>query len=485
MQPQPPSHHHYASDSVSLHSSGSASQRQRQQRRPQLGHHDTHHNQDDRSVDRSLADKSVRSAPSSYNHRPRGRREDSSHASRSSNHRATTARSSAEIGFHKRGSSTSDSSCDTTVDLSYSSEFSSSGTPRGSSSSGGGSRRSNSGSGGSVFSQGSQRSAHSARSSGSFNSARSSGSHSARQDRRPRPSQSRDNQGPSSSYSYGRGDNQGQYHNNANTIHQNPEQFVCGMELFVGENNASRCFYTGQIHVESQLPHGLGTLRSEVGGTMLEGEWQFGRLVQESGAAAPPAPQVVAPPPQEYQIVSPLECQEEEEDEYTDFCLPCTSEGRHQKNQDPPDHEEDEETFCENFQQVCRVVESEESSIGNSIAVTIDHADDTASESSSASSAGGWSRSSSYSARESKSKSSCLIPPPPTNPSSNNNGNSSVNSRVTFNKLQEFERYTETCDEEEDYYHDDHSRSSYSPPCVGVVGGDCERPKRVRFREDP
>lgn len=478
MQPQQPSHHQYASDSVSLHSSGSASQRQRQQRRPQLGHHDTHHNQDDRSIDRSLADKSVRSAPSSYNHRPRGRREDSSQASRSSNHHATTTRSLAEIGFHKRGSSASDSSCDTTVDLSYSSEFSSSGTPRGGSSSGG-SRRSNSGSGGSVFSQGSQRSAHSARSSGSRNSARSSGSHSARQDRRPRPSQSRDNQGSSS---YDRGDNQGQYHNNANnTIHQNPEQFVCGMELFVGENNASRCFYTGQIHVESQLPHGLGTLRSEVGGTMLEGEWQFGRLVQESGAAAPPVPQVAASP-QEYQTVSPLECQEEEE--YTDFCLPCTSEGRNQKNQDPPDCEE-EESLCENFQQVCQVVESEESSISNSIAVTIDHADDTASESSSASSAGGWSRSSSYSARESKSKSSSLIPPHPSNSSSNNNGNSSVNSRVTFNKLQEYERYIETCDEEEDYYHDDRSRSSYSPPCVGVVGGDCERQKRVRFREDP
>mmetsp|Transcript_17776 Transcript_17776/g.28888 ORF Transcript_17776/g.28888 Transcript_17776/m.28888 type:complete len:903 (+) Transcript_17776:157-2865(+) len=70
--------------------------------------------------------------------------------------------------------------------------------------------------------------------------------------------------------------------NVVNTMHPNQEKFVCGMGLFV-EDNSSRCFYTGQIDVESQLPHGLGTLRRDGDGTMLEGEWIGGRLVQESG----------------------------------------------------------------------------------------------------------------------------------------------------------------------------------------------------------
>jgi len=68
-------------------------------------------------------------------------------------------------------------------------------------------------------------------------------------------------------------------------IYRKEEQFVCGMEFFDDANNGDplgKTLYTGQIDLESQLPHGLGTMRKDdAAGTMLEGEWEYGTLVKE------------------------------------------------------------------------------------------------------------------------------------------------------------------------------------------------------------
>lgn len=337
------------------------------------------------SDDRSVDAKSVRSAPSTF-------------------HR----RDSSEYGY-----SNDSSSCDTTdMSQSSSSEYSS---PRD-----GSFRRSNSNGGGSVYSQ------------NSHGSSRSQGQHSVRSTTSSHSSRS----------SSRRTDNPSSRNRNANSGIPNQEQFVCGMEY-------QGMFYTGQIHVDSRLPHGLGTLRrSDGNGNIWEGQWQFGRLVQESN---PQAADVDESTTQEYQ-----ETQEEEYacKDFNDYCVPCSSNSP--------------KSLCDNFQQ-CHIDESN---------------DDTGSTSSSS-----WSRSSScasnissYSARESKS--SLPPPPPPTN------------SRATYNKLQEYEQYVQQCDEEEDWYQDDdvnqsstrnngrgNSNPYYSPQCVG--GMNYERPKKVRFREDP
>lgn len=321
---------------------------------------------DDRSVDRS-----TRSAPSAYHRR------DSQDSGRSS-------RSSGSSPSVTKRNISGDSSCDSTVDMSYSSH-----------------------------------------SSGSHHS---SGSRDCRRElRAPRVGHHDDS-------------------HDVNTIRQNEEQFVCGMEF---ERPGS--YYTGQVHFESRLPHGLGTLR-RADGTVREGEWQYGRLVQESGTATPYL----------------QACQEQEEyacKNYDDYCMPCTG-GR------PVTHGQAncyEDSLAANFQRQCHFETKEESSVSNSVAETV-HDDETGSQSS-------WSRgsshsqSSSYSARESKAS----LP--------------LSTSRATYNKLQEFEQYVIQCDEEEDWYQDDESsrasRTSYSH-CSGIVGGDYDnRPRKVRFREDP
>mmetsp|Transcript_5768 Transcript_5768/g.12651 ORF Transcript_5768/g.12651 Transcript_5768/m.12651 type:complete len:1022 (+) Transcript_5768:111-3176(+) len=58
---------------------------------------------------------------------------------------------------------------------------------------------------------------------------------------------------------------------------------VVGMKLYI-DNSQTKCFYTGQIDVESRLPHGLGTLRGD-NGTMLEGHWDGGRLMKREGGS--------------------------------------------------------------------------------------------------------------------------------------------------------------------------------------------------------
>lgn len=364
-----------------------------------------------RGHDDSYYADNTRSA-NAHHHRSRPH---SGHHRHNSDDRSVDARSvrSAPSTFHRRdsseyGYSNYSSSCDTTdMSQSSSSEYSS---PRD-----GSFRRSNSSSnsngGGSVYRHGSSRTQgqHSARSTTSSHSSRSSSR---------------------------RTDNPSSRNRNANS------SIVCGMEY-------QGMFYTGQIHVDSRLPHGLGTLRrSDGNGNIWEGQWEFGRLVQESN---PRAADVDESNTQEYQ-----EMQEEEYacKDFNDYCAPCASNSP--------------ESLCDNFQQ-CHIDESSA---------------DTGSTSSSS-----WSQSSScasnissYSAQESKS-----FLPPPSPP---------TNSRATHNKLQEYEQYVQQCDEEEDWYQDDDVNQSstrnngrgnchpyYSPQCVG--GTNYERPKKVRFREDP
>lgn len=57
------------------------------------------------------------------------------------------------------------------------------------------------------------------------------------------------------------------------------EQLVCGWELFIiDSDNKRRCYYTSQIDVESQLPHGMGTLHSGSRGCGRMGRWSEMRM---------------------------------------------------------------------------------------------------------------------------------------------------------------------------------------------------------------
>jgi len=393
-RPEPPSSRSYSDGSSSF------DHQQRQRRAPRIGHHD----QDDRSVDRS-----VLSAPSTYG---RGR----------SDHQA------ARPPVTKRGSinsaMASDSSCDTTVDLSYASEQSSH--------SGGMLRRMDSS--GEV-------SVHSQRSSGSRRSARSGGS---RQDRGPR--------GQPMPYHYDAPftPNTPTDHGYENTIEQNQEQFVCGMEFYIDDR---RCFYTGQIHAETRLPHGLGTLRSESDRSMLEGEWSMGRLMQEShGAGRQEYAQEYVSHGDQHVVVSPLEYPEEHQDgewreeeydcrNYADYCLPCTNDNTHQADRY-------EESLCEDLGACEVATDEDESSISNSVAQTINDCD------TQSNSSGSSSGRRSYTARESKVR----------------------DCSATYDRLKEYERYIDRCDEEGDHYLNEPSQST---------NPHYERPKRVRFQEDP
>lgn len=413
---EPPSHH---SDSVSLHSTGSNNHHHDNRRNSTSSSHRRPHpsrHADDRSVAHS-----VRSAPSTYNRR------DSQETKHSS----------------------SDSSCDTTVDMSHSSEYSSSGHNASSPRSGsGGLRRSNSR--GSVQSYGSQRSGY------SHGSARSSGSRTPRS-----PRVGHQEQAPATAQA------RGGYNPNVNTIDQNQEAFVCGMEF-------DGMFYTGQIHVESQLPHGLGTLRSDVDGSVAEGQWRFGRLVQEGCNAAPS--QGYQEEEEEYDSQEYGEQQQQQE--Y--HCLPCAeSQPNHQQLMPPPPPPRNiEENLCNDFSRYNPIqgTQSQEdgvSSASNSIAETI-HDEDTLSESSSE-----WSRNAGYSARESK-----------FNGAPRSHRSDIVAARVSYNKLQEFERYVERCDDDEDYYTstrdvDGSGRSGSGFNASHASMGSYERQKKVRFMEDP
>lgn len=254
---------------------------------------------------------------------------------------------------------------------------------------------------------------------------------------------------------------------------QEAESFVCGMEY-------DGMYYTGQIHVESQLPHGLGTLRSDVDGTIYEGMWNWGRLVKNAAAqqAANAGPQTT----QEYH---------QEED------------NQHQARQHhaatavvPVNHPVHQETttLSEDFHRQASIhpivpprhlhnqVSGLPSCCSNSIAETIhdDDDDDTETdcdtESDLSASEGDWSRNSSlssYSARESKGST--------TDPSSGLGLGEAPARRVAFDKLREFERYIVKCDEDLDYYYQENKNES-SPP---VPMSSCERQRKVRFREDP
>lgn len=349
--------------------------------------------------------KSVRSAPSAYPRHPRPPL-------------VASKRSTGELSV---------SSSDSTADMSYSSssEYSLGG--------GGGyyhhRRRSDGSDEGSHRSGGSRRShgssSHrSARSQqGSLHSAHGSAA------RRPLP------QGPYIGHVANNNDE-------TNDADADQEEFVCGMKL-----SSRGCYYTGQIHARTRLPHGLGSLRDDADGSVVEGEWHYGRLVRESHShhAAPPPP--------------PAYRQEYENNSNDDR-------GRY----------EDDDGLCDRFSQHAAIHDVQEgyetedgsaSSVSNSVAETLD---DNASQSSAEwSRASGKSQGSAYSARESKGS----LPPP-----------SNCSNDVTSDKLQEYERYVERCDEDGDYYYrdGDHggmAHAGHPPP------RDCDRQRKVRFREDP
>jgi len=474
------------SDSVSLHSNSSSPQQPRRERRaPQVGHH---YQQDDRSVDnRSVY--SARSAPSTFINHNRNNPQQQQRSPPPQQQRRVSIASKQTSNL-----SVSDSSCESTVDMSYESGLNLN-SNNNNYNSRPGLRRVDSTGSASVFSQssrGSMLSSGSRNSSATATTNRSPGisagrRHNNHQQQPQQQQQQLPHRGHHSPIDAPPVDDNNGYNNSS--VRHDQEQFVCGWELFV---NDTRCFYTGQIHMETQLPHGLGTLRCESGHGMSEGQWHFGRLVQESngGGAAPPPP---PPPPQVNNLgvssnyprdVNSQDCQEdgsmliplgysveeeeyydeednqdeslhhhqeeyqEEEEELANYCLPCTSAN------------EEESLLCNDLREQCQVEES-------SIAETVGEEYDVGSETDS--------QEISYTARESKS------PLPPSSESSSPSGRHS--SSNTRQKLQEYKRYIVNCDEEENYYHDEQGRAVHSKQCVE---NDYERPtRRVRFQEDP
>ena len=96
---------------------------------------------------------------------------------------------------------------------------------------------------------------------------------------------------------------------------------------------------------------------------------------------------------------------------------------------------------------------------------------------------GGFTRSppgAAYSARESKS-SPLPTSPPPLSSHSSSGGSIAINgTRATFDRLQEYERYVDRCDEEGDWYH-----PNINTPTSPTADGDYDRMRRVRFLCDP
>ena len=214
---------------------------------------------------------------------------------------------------------------------------------------------------------------------------------------------------------------------------QEAEAFVCGMEYEKGK-------YTGQIDVRSRLPHGLGTLRATVAGgggnggvVLLEGEWHYGELV------APPAQ------PQGKNSESSWHDLNDVDERYR---LPET---------------DDDDSSISSYS-------AERTSSPRNVATSRAHS-------------GGFTRSppgAAYSARESKS-SPLPTSPPPLSSHSSSGGSIAINgTRATFDRLQEYERYVDRCDEEGDWYH-----PNINTPASPTADGDYDRMRRVRFLCDP
>ena len=221
---------------------------------------------------------------------------------------------------------------------------------------------------------------------------------------------------------------------------QEAEAFVCGMEYEKGK-------YTGQIDVRSRLPHGLGTLRATVAGgggnggvVLLEGEWHYGELV------APPAQ------PQGKNSESSWHDLNDVDERY---CLPETD--------DEHGEDDDDDSSISSYS-------AERTFSPRNVATSRAHS-------------GSFTRSppgAAYSAREGKS-SPLPTPPPPPSSHSSSGGSIAINgTRATFDRLQEYERYVDRCDEEGDWYH-----PNINMPASPTADGDYDRVRRVRFLCDP
>jgi len=223
---------------------------------------------------------------------------------------------------------------------------------------------------------------------------------------------------------------------------QEAEAIVCGMEYDKGK-------YTGQIDVRSRLPHGLGTLRATVAGgggnggvVILEGEWHYGELV--APAAQPQGKN--------------SESSRHDVDER--YCLPETDD-EHGEN-------DDDDSSISSYS-------AEWTSSPRNVATPRSHS-------------GSFIRSppgAAYSARESK-PSPLPPPPPPLSSHSSSGGSIAINgTRATFDRLQEYERYVDRCDEEGDWYHPNISMPASPSAAAAMADGDYDRVRRVRFLCDP
>lgn len=224
-------------------------------------------------------------------------------------------------------------------------------------------------------------------------------------------------------------------------IDADQEEFVCGMKF-----SSRGCYYTGQIHARTRLPHGLGSLRDDADGSVVEGKWHYGRLVRESRSHhAAPSP----PPPahrQEYDSNNDRGKYEGDNGLYDRFS---------------------QHAVIHDVQEGYETEDGSASSVSNSIAETLDNDFDASQSSAEWSRASITSQGSAYSARESKGS----LPPPP-----------NCSNDVTSDKLREYERYVERCDDDGDYYYRDggSGHAGETPPPQ-----DCDRQRKVRFREDP
>lgn len=180
------------------------------------------------------------------------------------------------------------------------------------------------------------------------------------------------------------------------TTEEEEGHYVCGMAYEHGT------YYTGQIDVNTRLPHGLGTLRRK-GGVLLEGEWQQGTLVAPVTGSSCGGGYRAGPSSREDDI-----------DDDERYCLPTTDD----------EQEEDDDA----------------SSISS-----------TPTEWTSASSSP---RNAAYSARERKPS---ILPYQSHPPTMAMNG-----TRATFDRLLDYEGYVDKCDEEGDWYHEPRSvREAY------------------------
>jgi len=263
----------------------------------------------------------------------------------------------------------------------------------------------------------------------------------------------------------------GQSHRSNNNSHHPPQQqhegYVCGLQY----NNG---YYTGQIDIGTNLPHGLGSLRDRQGVICNEGQWHYGRLVESS---LPPSRTAAPYAPRQQDAYN--QQQEKKTNNFEQYIVNSSSEEDESSSACSTVHTDDEDSSS-----IPSVALSSQSSSSSSSWTSNSRHSSSSSSSTTTTRRLHSPSSPKYSARESKNTTLSLVPQDKFKSSSRTSSQArtsvatgvptvpqaaATGKQVTYNKLQEYQNYIDMCDDNEDWYLENQEHGGKS--------------RRVRFRE--